>query len=94
MQKNDSLSPTSPDIYPKYRVVRKYDHYVVEKQPSSGGAWEPFKRTDYSYGFVTEYTATFKKEKEAIEEATKLSERSLQRHLRNTENTVVWGPSP
>ena len=85
----------SSEIYPKYRVVRRYDRYHVEVKISELHAWKP--ATDWwgsSTGTYPEVTRIRSNEEEAIAEASRLRDKAVLNHKRKTDVEVVWGPEP
>ena len=81
-------------IYPKYRVVRKYDEYHVEVKRSKSQKWTllTYEASVFGAKYFTELI--FKDKKEAVRRAERLTNDAILAHKRNTDTEVVWGPKP
>jgi len=82
------------DIYPKYRVVRKYDEHHVEVKRHNGDIWSLLTYEDVVFGVKCSRKQIFKDKKEAIWSAERLANDAILAHKRNTDTEVVWGPKP
>ena len=79
------------DIYPKYRVVKTYDGYVVERLEC-----DPKKATMYMCSYwkwISLDTYRWKWWAERVAKA-RIKQDAISKERKAHENSVVWGPEP
>lgn len=82
------------DIYPKYRVVRKYDIFIIETQSFPYADWVPYSIMGNVFGLPAKYSYEYSSEREAVKMAKQLTREAELKHKRKTDTEVVWGPEP
>lgn len=82
------------DMYPKYRVVRKYDEYWVEVKTSPTSDCGPAKEIIAGIGYAGCVAVKRSKEKDAVSKAESLRDEAILEYKRKTDIEVVWGPEP
>lgn len=101
MQKNDSPSQTQanlriPDekIYPKYRVDRRGDQYVLLVLRAGNSDWKTASYIKATPWFAAETHASFDNLEEAVAVAKTKTEAAIQAWKRLNDTETVWGPNP
>lgn len=96
--KDADKQDSSKDIYPKYRVIKKYDHYIVEVCAFTPGErrqsgrylpdWSPAEWEPATWeNFVFKWNAVWYANRRIAKD-----ERTRRRNAYN--NHTVWGPEP
>lgn len=82
------------DIYPKYRVVRKYDIFIIETQRFPYADWVPYSIMSNVFGLSAKQSYEYSSEREAVKMAKQLTLEAELKHKRKIDVEVVWGPEP
>lgn len=82
------------DIYPKYRVVRKYDIFIIETQSLPYTAWVPYGAMAHAFELSAKHDYVYNSEREAVKIAKQLVKEAELKHKRKTDVEVVWGTEP
>lgn len=82
------------DIYPKYRVVRKYDIFIIETQSFPCTTWVPYSTMAHAFGPAAKRSYEYSSESEAVKMAKQLVKEAELKHKRKTDVEVVWASEP
>lgn len=101
MQKNDSPSQTQAnlhipyeEIYPKYRVDRRGDQYVLLVLHAGNPEWKTASYIQATPWFAAETCASFDNLEDAVAVAETKTKAAIQAWKRLNDTETVWGPKP